>query len=81
MLTLVLKTIKPFLTNKGHKAGNSLMIMNDNKLVNNPIEVAEIMNSFYIRDGPFDIQGGLGFFLATSYFFLSFSTTSYFFQK
>ena len=49
MLTLVLKTIKPFLTNKGHKAGNSLMIMNDNKLVNDPIEVAEIMNSFYIN--------------------------------
>ena len=24
---------------------------------------------------------GLGFFLTTSYFFLSFSTTSYFFQK
>ena len=24
--------------------------MNDNKLVNNPIEVAEIMNSFYIKD-------------------------------
>ena len=32
--------------------------------------------------GPFDIQGGgLGFFLATSYFFLSFCTTSYFFSK
>ena len=43
------KTIKPFLTNKGHKAENSLMIMNDNNLVNNPIEVAEIMNSFYIN--------------------------------
>ena len=25
------------------------MIMNDNKLVNNPTEVAEIMNSFYIN--------------------------------
>ena len=37
---------------------------------------------FSFRDGPFDIQGGgLGFFLATGYFFLSFSTTSYFFQK
>ena len=36
----------------------------------------------FFRDGPFDIQGGgLGFFLATSYFFLSFCTTSYFFQK
>ena len=34
-----------------------------------------------LRDGPFDIQGGLGFFLATSYFFLSFCTTSYFLQE
>ena len=37
-----------------------------------------------LMDGPFDIQGGgggLGFFLATSYFFLSFCTTNYFFQK
>ena len=32
------------------------------------------------RDGPFDIQGGgLDFFLATSYFCLSFCTKSYFF--
>ena len=29
------------------------------------------------RDLPFDIQGGLGFFLTTSYFFLSFCTRSF----
>ena len=38
-------------------------------------------NMIVLRDGPFDIQGGLGFFLATSYFFLCFCTTCYFFQK
>ena len=43
--------------------------------------------SLYFRcnfwDGPFDIRGGggLGFFRETSYFFLSFCTTRYFFQK
>ena len=31
-----------------------------------------------VRDGPFDIQGGLGFFLATSYFFVSFCKASFF---
>ena len=36
----------------------------------------------FLRDGPFDIQGGgLGFFLATSYFFSSFCTKSNFFEK
>ena len=36
-----------------------------------------------LRDGPFDIQGGGGwdFSLRQVIFFLSFCTTSYFFQK
>ena len=42
-----------------------------------------VAGKIIVRDGPFDIQGGggLGFFLATSYFFLSFCTTSNFFKS
>ena len=34
-----------------------------------------------IRDGPFDIQGGLGFFLATSFFFSVFAQQVIFFKS
>ena len=41
-----------------------------------------IIETVWIRDGPIDTKGGgLGFFLATSYFFLSLCTTSYFFKS
>ena len=36
---------------------------------------------FKIRDGPFDIQRGLGFFLATSYFFSLFAQQVIFFKS
>ena len=44
--------------------------------------VHHVLSVSTIRDRPFDIRGGgggLGFFLVTSYIFLSFSTISYFF--
>ena len=42
-------TVKPFLTNKGAMGTQDLMIEHDNKIITDPKNVADIMNSFYVN--------------------------------
>jgi hypothetical protein len=42
-------TIKPFLTNKGSKNTENIMLKHDNKLVTKPSEVSQLLNDFYVN--------------------------------
>ena len=42
-------TIKPFLTNKGAKCDNTIMIRVDEKVITDASQVSEHMNSFYVN--------------------------------
>lgn len=42
-------TIKPFLTNKGSFSENNIVICNDNQIINNQSDVAEIFNNFFVN--------------------------------
>ena len=43
------KTVKPFLTNKGGRNGDSIMIRTDDQVITDPKTVADKMNNFYIN--------------------------------
>jgi hypothetical protein len=42
-------TIKPFLSNKGMKSNNSIILCENDKIVNDPKEVTEIFNNFFFN--------------------------------
>jgi hypothetical protein len=42
-------TIKPFLSNKGMKSNNSIILCENDKIVNDPKEVIEIFNNFFVN--------------------------------
>ena len=42
-------TIKPFLSNKGMKSNNSIILCENDKIVNDPKEVTEIFNNFFVN--------------------------------
>ena len=42
-------TIKPFLSNKGMKSDNSIILCENDKIVNDPKEVTEIFNNFFVN--------------------------------
>ena len=45
----LLKTVKPFITNKGHQSGNDLILGENGNIVNGSKQVADIMNTYYIN--------------------------------
>ena len=42
-------TIKPFLSNKGIKSNNNIILHENEKIVNDPKEVSEIFNNLFIN--------------------------------
>jgi len=42
-------TIKPFLSNKGIKSNNNIILHENEKIVNDPKEVSEIFNIFFYK--------------------------------
>ena len=42
-------TIKHFLSNKGMKSNNSIILCENDKIVNDPKEVSEIFNNFFVN--------------------------------
>jgi hypothetical protein len=42
-------TIKPFLSNKGIKSSNNIILYENEKIVNDPKEVSEIFNNFFYK--------------------------------
>ena len=42
-------TIKPFLSNKGMKSNNSIILCENDNIVNDPKEVTEIFNNFFVN--------------------------------
>ena len=42
-------TIKPFLSNKGMKSNSSILLCENDKIVNDPKEVSEIFNNFFVN--------------------------------
>ena len=58
------KTVKPFLTDKGSKTGDSISIRKDNEILTDPKTVANEMNNFYVNiasqiGGNLDLEQGL----------------------
>ena len=43
------RTVKPFLSNKGHTAGQEIILQENEKLVTDQTEVANILNDFYLN--------------------------------
>ena len=43
------KTIKPFLTNKGHLENAETMLIQDKKIISNEIELVKVFNKHYIN--------------------------------
>ena len=43
------KTVKPFITNKGHQSGNDLILSENGNIVHDSKQVTDIMNTYYIN--------------------------------
>ena len=43
------RTVKPFLSNKGHMAGQEIILQENETTVTDQMEVANILNDFYIN--------------------------------
>ena len=43
------KTVKPFITNKGHQSGNDLILSENGNIVHDSKQVADNMNTYYIN--------------------------------
>jgi hypothetical protein len=42
-------TINPFISNKGMKSNNSIILCENDKIVNDPKEMTEIFNNFFVN--------------------------------